>query len=257
MLKKVALITGAGRGIGKALALRLAKDGFNVVINDINKNDAQKVEEEVKRLGRKSLAIVADVSKKDEVYGMVSEVVQEFDRLDVMISNAGIAHVRKIHDITSEELEKMFETNVFGVFYCLQAASEQMIRQGGGKIINAASVAGRRGAANLSHYSGTKFAVVGFTQAAAQELAPHGITVNAYCPGIVDTDMWKEIDRGFGYYLNLKEGEAMEDSIRKKVSLGRAETPEDIEGIVSYLASDESNYMTGQSIVIDGGMVFP
>lgn len=252
---KIALVTGAGQGIGRAIALRLAQDGFHVAINDINAETGKLVSEEIKGLGRESLFVEADVSKRDEVFDMVSNVVQKLGRLDVMVSNAGIAQVKSLIEVTEEDLDRMFGINLYGTIYCLQAAAEQMIKQKSGKIINAASVAGRKGSPYLGHYSASKFAVVGITQSAAQELGQHGITVNAYCPGIVDTKMWEVIDPGLGKYLNLEKGKAMERSAGRAV-LGRKEVPEDIVGTVSFLASKDSDFMTGQSLVIDGGMLF-
>ena len=145
--------------------------------------------------------------------------------------------------------------NVYGVVYCLQAAAEKMIEQGtGGKIINAASIAGHSGFDFLGHYSATKFAVKALTQAGAKELAQHGITVNAYCPGIVGTDMWDLIDEKLGPYLGTAKGEALAN-YSQLITLGRVQTPDDVAGFVSYLAGPDSDYMTGQSVVIDGGIV--
>lgn len=256
MDKKVALVTGGGRGIGKNIALRLSQDGFNVAVSDIDMESAQSVGEEIRESGGRSTVVKADVSNKEEVFEMVSSVVNEFGRLDVMVSNAGIVQVKPMVELTQEDLERMFRINVFGVVYCLQAAAEQMKKQGGGKIINASSAAGRRGSASyIGHYSASKFAVVGLTQSAAQELASDNITVNAYCPGIIDTDMWELLDRDLGNHLNLEKGKVMEKSLDKAI-LDRAGTPKDVAGLVSFLASKDSDYMTGQSLVIDGGMIF-
>jgi meso-butanediol dehydrogenase / (S,S)-butanediol dehydrogenase / diacetyl reductase len=253
--KKVAIVTGAGGGIGRAIALRLAKDGFNVVVNDINNESVKKVSEEIQALGQNSLSIPADVSDRQQVFSMVEKVVKHFDRLDVMVANAGIVQVKPFIDITEEDIERIFRINVFGVLYCIQAAAQQMIKQKSGKIITASSIAGKRGAKFLGHYSATKFAVIGLTQTAAKELAHYGITVNSYCPGIVDTNMWEEIDRKMSEYLNIPIGETLKNRIAE-IPLGRVEQPEDVANFVSYLASEDSNYMTGQSIPIDGGIVF-
>lgn len=254
-INKAALVTGAGRGIGRAIALRLARDGFNVIVNDVNLDNANSVVNEIKEIGKESLAIQADVSKREEVYSMVNQVVQHFGRLDVMVSNAGIAQVKTLLEVTEDEMEQIFKVNVFGVLNCLQAAAEHMKKQKGGKIINAASIAAYKGFSFLGAYSATKFAVRGLTQAAAQELEQYGITVNAYCPGIVDTKMWDLIDEKMGQYLNLKKGEAFKQ-FSETITLGRPETPEDVAKFVSYLASEDSDYMTGQSIMIDGGVIF-
>lgn len=252
---KTAIVTGAGQGIGRAIALRLAHDGFNVVINDVNLDNAQAVSEEVKSLGRESLAIQGDISKRDQVFQLVDETVQRFGKLDAFVSNAGIAQIKPLLEVTEEDIENIFRINVFGTLYCLQAAAEQMKKQKSGKIINAASIAGKKGFALLGSYSMTKFSVVGLTQAAAQELAPFGITVNAYCPGIVGTSMWDLIDEKMGEYMNIERGAAMK-KFSESITLGRVEKPEDVAKFVSYLASPDSDYMTGQSVLIDGGILF-
>lgn len=250
----VALVTGAGRGIGRGIALRLAQDGADVVVNDVNLENVNKVAEEIKLLGRKSLAIVADVSKGNEVYGMVDQVVAEFGKIDIMVANAGIAQVKLVVELTEEDWDRVFAVNARGVFLCDQAAAKQMIKQKSGKIINCASIAGHSGFSMLAHYSATKFAVVGFTQALAKELGPYGITVNAYCPGIVGTDMWDLIDEKMGQYLGLPKGETIK-KYSELITLGRVETPEDVACLVSYLASSDADYMTGQSINICGGII--
>jgi meso-butanediol dehydrogenase/(S,S)-butanediol dehydrogenase/diacetyl reductase len=254
-MNKTALITGAGRGIGRAIALRLARDGFNVVVNDVNLDNANSVVNEIKEIGKDGIAIQADVSQREEVFSMVNQTVEQFGRLDVMISNAGIAQIKTLLEVTEDEIEQIFKVNVFGALYCLQAAAEHMKKQKSGKIINAASIAAYKGFSFLGAYSATKFAVRGITQAAAQELAQFGITVNAYCPGIVDTKMWDLIDEKMGQYLNLERGEAFKQ-FSESITLGRPETPEDVAKFVSYLASEDSDYMTGQSIMIDGGVIF-
>jgi meso-butanediol dehydrogenase/(S,S)-butanediol dehydrogenase/diacetyl reductase len=186
---------------------------------------------------------------------MVARACDELDRLDVMVANAGIAQVKTLLEVTPKDLETMFSVNVFGVVYCLQAAAERFIAQGsGGKIINAASIAAHAGFDYLGHYSATKFGVRAITQAAAKELAKHRITVNAYCPGIVGTDMWDLIDEKLGSYLGTKKGEALAN-YSELIALGRVQTPDDVAGFVSYLAGPDSDYMTGQSVMIDGGIV--
>jgi len=251
---RVAIVTGAGRGIGKGIALRLAKDGLDVVVNDINSENVKQVAKEIEALGRKSMAIVADVTKENEVYDMVDQVVGEFGKLDVMVANAGIAQVKQVIELTVEDWDKVFAVNCRGVFLCDQAAAKQMIKQKSGKIINCASIAAYSGFSLLAHYSATKFAVRGFTQALAKELGPFGITVNAYCPGIVGTDMWDLIDEKMGPYLGLPKGEVLKE-YSKLITMGRVQTPDDVACFVSYLASPDSDYMTGQSVMIDGGIV--
>ena len=194
---RVALVTGAARGIGRGIALRLAADGLDVAINDVgaNRDGLDEVAGEVRAAGRRTATIVADVSRPDEVEGMVGDVADGLGRLDVMVANAGIAQVKPLLEVTPEDFDDLIAVNLRGVFLCYKAAAGQMIRQGtGGKIIGAASIAAHKGFAMLGHYSASKWGVRGLTQAAAQEWAEHGITVNAYCPGIVGTAMWDLID---------------------------------------------------------------
>ena len=255
---RVALVTGAARGIGRGIALRLAADGLDVAINDIEANSDQLdgVSEEIRSLGQRTTTVVADVSEPDEVERMVGGVAEDLGQLDVMVANAGIAQVKPFLEITPEDFDGLMAVNLRGVFLCYQAAAQQMIEQGsGGKIIGAASIAAHKGFAMLGHYSASKWAVRGLTQAAAQEWAEHGITVNAYCPGIVGTAMWDQIDEQLGGYMGLKKGEAL-DQYSQLIALGRVETPEDVACFVSYLASKDSDYMTGQSVMIDGGVLF-
>ena len=255
---RVALVTGAARGIGRGIALRLAADGLDVAINDIDANSDQLdgVADEIRDSGRRTATIVADVSKPDEVERMIGSVADELGRLDVMVANAGIAQVKPLLEITPEDFDGLMAVNLRGVFLCYKAAAQQMIEQGtGGKIIGAASIAAHKGFAMLGHYSASKWAVRGLTQAAAQEWAEHGITVNAYCPGIVGTAMWEQIDEQLGGYMGLNKGEAL-DQYSQLIALGRVETPEDVACFVSYLASKDSDYMTGQSVMIDGGVLF-
>lgn len=256
---RVAIVTGAARGIGRAIALRLASDGLDVAVCDLETMADQLnsvVEEIQKEAGRRTLAIYADVSDAAAVNAMVSRVANELGHLDVMVANAGIAQVLPLLELKPEDWDRMMAVNVRGVFLCYQAAAKQMIGQGtGGKIIGAASIAAHKGFALLGHYSTSKFAVRGLTQAAAQEWAKYGITVNAYCPGIVDTAMWELMDEKIAEYEGLKKGEAIK-KFAQLISLGRVEQPEDVAAFVSYLASKDSDYMTGQSVMIDGGIIF-
>jgi meso-butanediol dehydrogenase/(S,S)-butanediol dehydrogenase/diacetyl reductase len=250
-----ALVTGAGRSIGRAIALRLARDGHAVAVNDVNKAGAESVAAEIEAAGGRAIALPADVTDRDAVFAMVERAARELGALDVMVANAGIAQVKTLLEVTPDDLETIFRVNVFGVVYCMQAAAERFIAQGTkGKIISAASIAGHAGFAYLGHYSATKFAVRALTQAAAKELADKGITVNAYCPGIVGTDMWDLIDEKLGAYLGTGKGEALE-RYASTIPLGRVQTPDDVAAFVSYLAGPDSDYMTGQSVMIDGGIV--
>lgn len=256
--KRVALVTGAARGIGRAIALRLAADGLDVAVADlpVMAYETKGVAEEARALGARSSAITVDVSDVGQVDAMVEATVADLGQLDVMVANAGVAHVAPLLDVTPEEFDALMAVNVRGVFLCYTAAARQMVAQGGGgKIIGAASGAAHRGAAMLGPYSSSKFAVRGLTQAAAQEWSPLGITVNAYAPGIVRGPMWDYIDECFGGRTGLAKGEAMAKRA-ERISIGRVETPEDVAGFVSYLASADADYMTGQTVLIDGGLNF-
>ncbi|WP_207955854.1 acetoin reductase [Rubrobacter marinus] len=255
---RVALVTGAARGIGRGIALRLAEDGLDVAVNDVGANEEglNEVAEEIRGVGRRTATIVADVSRADEVEGMVGRVAEELGRLDVMVANAGVAQVAPLLEVTPEDFDRLMAVNLKGVFLCYTAAARQMIRQGGGgKIIGAASIAAHKGFAMLGHYSASKWGVRGLTQAAAQEWAEHGITVNAYCPGIVGTAMWDLIDEKLSEHMGIEKGGAIKQ-YSELIALGRVETPEDVASFVSYLASGDSDYMTGQSVMIDGGIIF-
>jgi meso-butanediol dehydrogenase/(S,S)-butanediol dehydrogenase/diacetyl reductase len=255
---RITLVTGVARGIGRGIALRLAVDGLDVAVNDIgaNADQLEGVAEEIRGTGRRAAAVVADVSDPGEVEGMVRRVADELGSLDVMVANAGIAQVKPLLEVTPEDFDNLMAVNLRGVFLCYQEAARQMIRQGGGgKIIGAASIAAHKGFSMLGHYSASKWAVRGLTQAAAQEWAQYGITVNAYCPGIVGTAMWDLIDEELAKHMGLQKGEALKQ-YSELITLGRVEEPEDVAAFVSYLASRDSDYMTGQSVMIDGGIIF-
>ena len=250
-----AIVTGAGRGIGRGIALRLARDGHAVAVNDVNKAIAEAVAAEIADAGGRSLAVPADVADRAAVFAVVERTAAELGSVDVMVANAGIAQVKTLLELLPEDLQRMFEINLFGVVYSMQAAAEQMKRQGtGGKIINAASIAAHAGFDLLGHYSASKFGVRALTQAAAKELAKDGITVNAYCPGIVGTDMWDLIDEQMGARNGNAKGETLAQ-YSQLIALGRVQTPEDVAGLVSYLAGPDSDYMTGQAVIVDGGIV--
>ena len=253
---KVALVTGGGRGIGRGIALRLARDGADVALVDIGPDGISAVAEEITGLGSKATTFVADVSDRDQVFAAVDHAATTLGGFDIMVNNAGIALVAPLLDTTPEDVAKIWAVNVDGVLWGIQAAVTKFKEQGTkGKIINASSIAGHDGFAMLGVYSATKFAVRALTQAAAKEHAADGITVNAYCPGVVGTDMWVEIDKRFAELTGAAEGETYEKFVGG-IALGRAETPDDVAGFVSYLAGPDADYMTGQAGLIDGGLVF-
>lgn len=249
---KVVLITGASKGIGRGIALRFADDGANLVLSDIDEENLKKTCADVKAKNREYLSVIADVSKKQDVENLFSAAVDKFGKIDVSIHVAGVVTSALLVDIPEKDWDWVLDVNAKGVFLSCQAAARQMLKQGYGKIINCASGAGKRGPSYESHYAASKFAVIGITQSLARELAPKGITVNAFCPGIIKTDLWKYLDREMGKLEGLKPGELIKKAA-KQIPLGRVGQPSDIAGLISFLASEDADYITGQSINIDGG----
>lgn len=256
MKNKVAFVTGAGQGIGAAIALRLAKDGFAVAVADYNADTAQQVAGTITRAGGKAVALQVDVARRDRVFAAVEEARRALGGFDVIVNNAGVAPSTPIADITEEVIDKVYNVNVKGVIWGMQAAIQAFAAEShGGKIINACSQAGHVGNLELAVYSSSKFAVRGLTQTAAKDLAAAGITVNAFCPGIVKTPMWEAIDKQISEAAGEPAGYGTRE-FAKRITLGRLSEPEDVAACVSFLAGPDSDYMTGQSLLIDGGMVF-
>jgi len=256
MKKRVALVTGAGQGIGEAIALRLAKDGFAVAVADFNIETASRVAEKIEKEGSRALAIKVDVSKRDQVFHAVEEARRFLGDFNVIVNNAGVAPSTPIDEITEDVIDKVYNVNVKGVIWGIQAAVKAFASEGhGGKIINACSQAGHVGNPELAVYSSSKFAVRGLTQTAARDLAPAGITVNGFCPGIVNTPMWAEIDRQISEAAGKPAGYGTQE-FAKRITLGRLSEPEDVAACVAFLAGPDSDYITGQSLLVDGGMVF-
>lgn len=253
------LVTGSARGIGKGIAARLVADGHNVAVSDLPSmaETLAATRAELDGTGGRVMAVDVDVTDLESVRAGIAAVVAEFGSLDVMVANAGIAQTKPLLEVSPEEYDIVHRVNGRGLFFCYTEAARQMVSQGGGgKIIGAASIAAHQGYALLGVYCSSKFAVKALTQSAAQEWAPHGITVNAYCPGIVDTTMWEEIDHDLGEINQVGKGESMK-AMAAGIALGRVSVPSDVSSLVSYLAGPDSDYMTGQCVVIDGGMVFP
>ena len=270
---KVALVTGAGgkNGIGRAIATRLAKEGADVAVNDITDHpyaadqaDWQglpDVVREIEAMGQRAISVVADVSDAKQVREMVNQTVTHFGKIDILVNNAGtIAGKDRVHvvDLAEEDWDRVQRVNVKGVFLCSQAVARHLIAQGtGGKIINMSSVTGKRGSARFAAYSASKFAVIGFTQSLAYELAPYQINVNAICPGLVDTER-------FGHLASvlmpdhLSPDEQISEYARRSeaaVPLGRLAEGEDVAKMAAFLASDQAAYLTGVSITVSGGSV--
>jgi meso-butanediol dehydrogenase/(S,S)-butanediol dehydrogenase/diacetyl reductase len=250
---KVVLVTGSTRGIGRGIALAFAREGALVAVNGTKSDLCEKVADEVDSSGGKGLSVPGDISKTNVVKNIFQKVIGDFGRLDILVNNAGIVYVVDCTDTTDEQWDRTMAVNCRGVFLCAREASRHMVGRKAGKIINVASQLGKSGVARYTHYCASKFAVVGFTQALARELAPHGINVNAVCPGIVDTDMMDEELKVLTKVTGKSEDELREEFLNV-IPLGRYETPEDVANLVLFLASEGAAYMTGQSINVTGGV---
>ena len=251
---KVALVTGAGRGIGRAISLRLAEEGADLAAIDLGAADAEAVAAEARRLGRRAVGIACDVTRAADVESAVASVVAQLGAIHVLVNNAGINVIAPLLETTEEQWDALFDVNVKSYWLCSKAVAPLMIAQGGGKIIMAASRAGKTPSrlVPIGGYSTTKHAVVGLTRALAFELAKHKINVNAYCPGVVDTPMWDLIDREVARRTGAEPGSVKARAVAD-IPLGRIQTPEDVANLVAWLASSESDYVTGQAINIEGG----
>lgn len=253
---KVVIVTGAARGIGAGIAADLAENGARVVIADLNLDSAQQTASKISSAGGSAVAIAVDVSSRSSVRALIDETVSHFGWLDVMFNNAGISQTCPFMEVTDEDFDRIMAINGRGVLIGTQEAARQMIAQGdGGKIVNTASIAGKQGYPLFAHYCASKFAVVAITQAAARALAEHKITVNCFGPGVVKTELWEQLDREFiERGLTEKPEQAIND-FSQSILLGRVSLPKDIAGVTTFLASQASDYVTGQTIMVDGGMV--
>jgi meso-butanediol dehydrogenase/(S,S)-butanediol dehydrogenase/diacetyl reductase len=252
---KVAVITGASGGIGAAMAKRFAAEGAAVLVSAIDPR-VEEVAEELRAEGARVAAKVMDVTKKADVVSLYDLAEKEFGRVDISIQNAGVITIAKVEAMTEAEWDKVMAVNTKGVFLCCQEAIARMRKHGqGGRLINTASGQARQGFIYTPHYAASKFGVVGITQSLAKEVAKEGITVNAICPGIIDTDMWAYNDVAWGKLLgDYKPGELMAEWV-KNIPMGRAGTGDDVSGLVAFLASDDASYITGQTINVDGGLI--
>ncbi|KAF7369230.1 NAD(P)-binding protein [Mycena venus] len=251
--KGTALVTGAARGIGRVIALRLADDGFAVVVNDISdkSEDLAGLVDEIKAKGRASSSHIADVSLDDEVRGMVDEVVNKYGRLDVMVANAGVASYNPMPQMTADQWDRIMNVNARGVFLCYKYAGIQMVKQGdGGRIIGSSSVLGKRGSPFNPAYTASKFAVRGLTQAAALEFGAHAITVNAVAPGAIDTEILPNVMPAD------TPREVLIGALQQQSPLNTVGSPTDVANLVSFIASKESQFITGQTISVNGGTYF-
>jgi acetoin reductase-like protein len=248
----LAIVTGGARGIGRAIALAFAKEGADVTAVDQMKVEMERVAEEIRALGRRSLAIQTDVSNKAQVEAMVQETVDAFGRVDILVNSAGVSMIMPFLELEEEEWNLIHNVNLKGVYFCCQAVIPYMIGQGKGKIINIASKSGKTGNSWQAAYCASKFGVIGLTQSLALEFAPHKINVNAICPGVVFTDMW---DAQLPQYAKKKgvDIDQARNLLINKIPLGRPASVEDVANLAIFLASAESDYMTGQAINLTGG----
>ena len=254
---QVTIVTGGGSGIGRAIALRLGQEGCRVMVADLNQESATSVADAIQTVGGTAIAYRVDVTKRDEVTQMISRAVADLGPLYLQVNNAGIARVASLLDSNEVLWDDVMNVNAKGVFFCAQAAAQQMIAQGsGGRIINNASAAGKMatGKLPLGVYSASKHAVVGLTRQMGAEWAEHGILVNAVCPGIVDTPMWDQIDREAARLIGVEQGTVKASAVAS-IPIGRIEQPEDVANLVVFLASQDASYITGQAVNVAGGRI--
>ncbi|MFH1457836.1 MAG: 3-oxoacyl-[acyl-carrier-protein] reductase [Candidatus Omnitrophota bacterium] len=240
---KVVLITGGARGIGKAIALTFAREGSHVVIGDVNIEEARKSSLEIESLGRQSLALELDVTNYDKVEETVNKILDKFTKVDILVNNAGITKDNLLLRMSEAEWDAVLNVNLKGAFNCIKAVSRPMIKQRQGRIINIASIIGLIGNAGQANYSASKAGIIALTKTAAKELASRNINVNAIAPGFIETEMTARLPQ------DLKQ------KMKELIPLKEFGSPSDIAAVTLFLASEEASYITGQTIVVDGGMV--
>jgi 3-oxoacyl-[acyl-carrier protein] reductase len=240
---KIALVTGAGRGIGRAIALTLAEYGADVAVNySGSKSAAEETVSEIRALGRRGIAVCADVSDKESCIAMFDTVKKELGSPDILVNNAGITRDQLAVGMSEEAFDQVIATNLKGAFLCMQLAGKEMMRKRSGRIINISSISGVHGNAGQINYCAAKAGLIGMTKALAKELAPRTVTVNAIAPGYIDTDMTASLP------------EKVKEAVLPQIPLGRMGNPRDVAEMAAFLASDRASYLTGQTIMVDGGM---
>jgi len=242
LLGKVALVTGAAQGIGKAIALLLAEKGADVVVSDINVEKAQETAREIEEKGRKSMALKVNVADPDEVEKMVEAIIERFSRIDILVNNAGITRDKLLLRMSSEDWDAVLDVNLKGVFNCTKSVIKYMSKQRSGKIVNIASVVGLMGNVGQANYAASKAGVIGFTKTVAREFAQRGININAIAPGYIQTPMTEVLP------------ERVKEELMRLIPMGRLGQPEDVAQAVLFLVSEASNYVTGQVLNVNGGI---
>lgn len=250
---RVAVVTGGGRGAGRAIAQRLAEDGFTIVIGDVRAESANEAAQEIATsTGVDTAGFAVDVSSASSVDGFIAEIVERFGTVDVLINNAGVISIMPLSAIEEAEWDRVIDINLKGPYLTTRAALPYLTSSGWGRIVNIASDVGKRGEANIAHYCASKFGVVGLTQATGVELARTGVTVNAICPAIMNTDMMKQIAKE-GAALDGADADETFGHLHDVVPMGRPTEPTDIANVVSFLCSDDASFLTGQSLNVTGG----
>ncbi len=240
---KVAVVTGSSRGIGRAIALKLADRGAKVVVNyRISQAEAEEVASLIRKCGSEAVTFKADVSRREEAEALIQEALGRFGRLDILVNNAGLIRDTLLVRMSDEDWDLVMDVNLRGTFYCCRAAVRPMIRQRWGRIINMSSIVGVHGNVGQTNYSAAKAGVIGFTKSLAKEVASRNVTVNVVAPGLIETD------------VTTKLNERVKAELFKRIHLGRLGTPEEVAELVAFLASDAAGYITGQVLLIDGGM---
>jgi len=251
---QVAIVTGAGRGIGRATALELARMGADIVVAELDQANAERTASEIRALGRRALVVQTDVTSRDDLRAMVERTLAEFGRIDTLVNNAGIYRAATTLDVTEEHWDAIMNINAKAVFFATQAVLPTMIAQKRGVIVSLASMAGKIGSRANLPYNASKAVVISMTKSLALAHAADGIRVNCVCPGFVETDMWTSVAREQGALLNQSPEEFTRRRVHQ-IPLGRMEQPGDVANVIGFLVSPRSDYMTGQALSVDGGLV--
>ena len=241
--EKVAIVTGSSRGIGKAIALELVQSGAKVVISGRNQERIELVLKQIEGMGGEAISVSADVSKMEEASNLINKTLEKWERVDILVNNAGITRDKLIIRMTNEDWQEVLNTNLTGTFNCIKSVTRQMMKQKNGSIINITSVVGIMGNVGQANYAASKAGIIGLTKTVARELASRNITCNAVAPGYIETELTGELD------------EKIKENLRQQIPLERIGTIEDVAKVVTFLASDNASYITGQVINVDGGLL--